>query len=413
MSEFGGYEMPLWYPAGAKAEHLAVLRAAGVFDTSHMAVLVLEGPDSFGLLQKTFTKDLGRCQGPDKKTLAIGRCVYGLFLDKHGHVIDDAIVYKVLEHRFMLVVNAGMGGVIGSHLSSFGDGHDVTIFDYTDRLGKIDIQGLSTYSILAELLENPQEVLEKLPYFSFKGWFDNEDTLPAVRTKGGVELLLSRTGYTGEFGVELFTGLPNTVQLWQEIIECGQKHGLLPCGLAARDSLRTGALLPLSHQDIGAWIFGNTPWDFVLPLDDEKGTPFTKPFHGDAALQQWEKDSFTYGFAGFDPRKIVPDDKAFVAENDGVEVGKLLTCTTDMAIGRDENGEIFSISQEAGKEGEQTPQPKGLSCGFIRTSKPFSPGDSLLLVSGKRKIKIEIRHDIRPARTARMSMKTIQQKNNL
>ena len=84
MAAFGGYEMPLWYPAGAKAEHLAVINAAGLFDTTHMAVLTLKGPKVHGLLQTCFSKDLDRCIGPQKGPLASGRCVYGVFLDENG-----------------------------------------------------------------------------------------------------------------------------------------------------------------------------------------------------------------------------------------------------------------------------------------------------------------------------------------
>jgi len=407
ISHFGGYEMPLWYPAGAKAEHLAVIQAAGLFDTSHMAVLQLEGEASYQLLQTAFSKDLSKCIGRDKKPLASGRCVYGLFLDERGYVIDDAIVCQRADDSFMVVVNDGMGGAVASHLFSFDESRGVTLFDHTDRLGKLDIQGIATLKVLEELLENAQEVLTGLLYFSFKGWFEASGSVPSVRTRSGIEILLSRTGYTGEFGVEIFAAQDQTEQLWHEILTCGAASGILPCGLAARDSLRTGAVLPLSQQDIGQWIFGNTPWDFVLPLDNAGA--FTKSFHGDAALKKRD-DIFTYPFAGYDPRKIVPDEQAFVADETGTKVGRILTCTTDMAIGRTPEDRIQSISEKS--EDKVVFEPKGLSCGFIQTEQTFSTGDILYLVSGRRKIKIEVRDDIRPARTARMSIDKIRQLYN-
>jgi len=96
MGVFGGYEMPLWYPAGAKHEHLSVLLDAGLFDTSHMAVVSVSGPDAFDLLQLSFSKDLSACTRTGTAPLPAGRSVYGVFLDPNGHVIDDAIVFRLV-----------------------------------------------------------------------------------------------------------------------------------------------------------------------------------------------------------------------------------------------------------------------------------------------------------------------------
>lgn len=398
MAGFGGYEMPLWYKAGAKKEHLAVIEAAGVFDTSHMALLTLEGEGCFELLQRTFTKDLSCCLGPKKNPLVPGRCVYGMFLDENGHVVDDAIVYKVKDDMFMLVVNAGMGPVIVEHLKQQG-ADKVTIKDYSDQLGKIDIQGKATLPVLKKLLADPAMALEKFIYFSYKGCFEPGKADPKVLTKGGIEILISRTGYTGEFGVEIFVEGDKTAALWQEILACGEEFGLLPCGLAARDSLRAGAGLPLSHQDIGGWCFSNTPWDFVLPTDQNGA--YTKEFLGDKATRQ--ASQYTYAFAGFDPRKIPAGEGSQVESMDGEVIGEILTCTTDMAVGR-LDGEIVSTAER------RDFVAKGLSCGFIKVSGQLTVGTEVMLVAGKRKVKVEIRDDIRPARTARMSVKLLEEK---
>ena len=106
MASFGGYEMPLWY-ASAKNEHLAVLNSAGLFDTSHMAVVAVRGPDSFELLQHSFTNDLSACVGSRKKPLSPGRCVYGAFLTEQGEVVDDTIIFQLEENDYLAVVNAG------------------------------------------------------------------------------------------------------------------------------------------------------------------------------------------------------------------------------------------------------------------------------------------------------------------
>ena len=101
MADFGGYEMPLWY-SSAKNEHLSVLQHAGLFDTSHMAVLLLTGPDAHDLLQLCFTNNLDACVGMAKNPLIPGRCVYGAYLDENGEVIDDSIINKLAEKDYMV-----------------------------------------------------------------------------------------------------------------------------------------------------------------------------------------------------------------------------------------------------------------------------------------------------------------------
>ena len=110
MAIFGAYDMPLWYPSGAKEEHLVVLTRAGIFDTSHMSVVTVKGSGARDLLQVCFSKNLAACVGKDQKPLTPGRSVYGVFLNEAGEVIDDAIVFQIDDALFMVVVNAGMGG---------------------------------------------------------------------------------------------------------------------------------------------------------------------------------------------------------------------------------------------------------------------------------------------------------------
>jgi len=399
MAEFGGYDMPLWYPSGTKAEHLAVICQAGLFDTSHMAVITVEGSGTFDLLQHSFTKDLLRCQGKGGVPLAEGRSVYGLFLNSDGTVLDDAIIGKLGDNRYMLVVNSGMGSVVDAHLRELSQG-EVAITDHSDRLGKIDLQGPASARILQSLFSDPETVLADMGYFSFKGDIFPGGSAP-LELKDGTRVILSRTGYTGEFGFELFTEKDNALNLWRMILATGEPCGLLPCGLAARDSLRAGALLPLSHQDIGDWTFGQTPWSFVLPWDND-GENWTKSFVGAQRLLQSERD-YTYGFAGYDPRKISVGGTSEVQDDGGTTIGKILTCTTDMAIGRVED-RIVSIATPVSKGRPESFQARGLSCGFVRVDRPCLPGDQVWLVEGKRKLKVEIRKSIRPDRTARAPM---------
>ena len=400
MGNFGGYDMPLWYDTGPKEEHLAVIRQAGIFDTSHMAAITVKGSKAFELLQHCFSKDLALCIGPQKKPLSAGRCVYGVFLNENGGVIDDALVYMNDTDTYTIIVNAGMGQTVSAHLESHCRGEAIEIQDLTDKTGKIDVQGPNAAKIVSELIRNPDQIFDKMPYFSFKGDLQG-DTVAAgeVRLKDGTPILLSRTGYTGEFGFEIFLMAEHTVTLWEQIIAAGKSHGALPCGLASRDSLRAGAALPLSHQDIGEWPFVNNPWPFALPYSED-GSGFTKVFFGVEALVDPEKSQFTHIFAGFDPRKVIPGEDVFVLDEKLNPIGTILTCATDMAIDRHE-GIIYSVASE---DRPADMKFRGLCCGFVKTASRLNPGQIVFLQAGKRKLKVEIVEDIRPGRTARRAL---------
>lgn len=401
MATFGTYDMPLWYPQGAKQEHLSVLTTAGLFDTSHMAVLLVAGTTARHLLQYCFSKDLDHCLGRKKLPLCPGRCVYGLFLDARGHVVDDAIVYQLDERSFMVVVNANMNDTVSTHLAAHNAGAQTRIRDMSDQLGKIDIQGPQAARVLAEILMDGEKILADMTYFSFKGYFLASDS--SVFMTNAVPVLISRTGYTGEFGFELFVPQEHLVATWQLLLTAGAGHHITPCGLAARDSLRTGAMLPLSHQDIGDWPFQHNPWLFALPFNDS-ASGFTKDFLGAKAILNNETaPSYTFAFAGYDPRKIPLSDNCSVVDAAGHTIGSVLTCVTDMGIGR-VNGVITSIASPQETEQEETFVPRGLCCGFVRVNRALSPGEEVTLTDTKRTITVEIREEIRPHRTARKAM---------
>jgi aminomethyltransferase len=397
MADFGGYEMPLWYST-AKNEHMAVLTHAGMFDTSHMASVLISGTDAFDLLQLCFTNDLSGCIGKSRNALFPGRCVYGVYLNEKGEVIDDSIIYMLEENSYLAVVNAGMGGAIAEHFAANKGDKDVQITDLTDNLGKMDIQGPLSAKVMKKVLAEPDKVFDKVPYFSFKGYFDNASPLAdAVRLTDGTPIMISRTGYTGEFGFEIFVASQDFVKTWEMVLAAGEASGVVPCGLAARDHLRTGSVLPLSHQDIGPWPFINTPWPFALPYTED-GSGFTKAFIGREALLNVKNPEYTYAFAGNDLRKA---SLPATVVSDGEEIGTVLTCTTDMAIGRHED-RIYSISSSDKPEALKI---KGLSCGFIKVKKQLALGDVIELKDSRRMLKVRIENDIRPNRTARKPMK--------
>lgn len=399
MADFCGYDMPLWY-SSVKEEHLAVLTGAGIFDTSHMAVVTVTGPAAAELLQGCFTSDLAACVGPAGKPLAPGRCVYGAFLDDRGFTIDDAIVYFLSESNYMVVVNAGMGDSIADHLEKHRDGRNVVVTDLSGRIGKMDIQGPAAARILGRVLADPESLFENMPYFSFKGHFD--DSFPqaaAARLGDGTPILLSRTGYTGEFGFEIFLEPGLLEHLWLRLLDAGGAIGIRPCGLAARDSLRVGAMLPLSHQDIGLWPFINHPWPFALPYTADQSA-FTKDFIGRRALESLGAAEFTYAFVGRDPRKVSAGGQSRVMTIEGDTIGTVLTCATDVAIGL-HDGKIFSIASPDKPAGFS---PRGLSCGFVKVSRQLPFGGQVDIADGRRSLRVTIVNDIRPHRTARRPM---------
>lgn len=392
MAAFGGYRMPLWYKSGPIQEHRAVVTGAGLFDTSHMAELLIEGPDAFRLLQRALTKDLNRCIGKGK-ALDIGRATYGFLLQEKGHVLDDAIVMMEEEERYLLVVNAGMGAPVSAHLTALGDDLMVAVSDLTDRLCKLDLQGPASATILKNVLAETSELDAPFPYFSFTGHYDH--TEHGVRSKSGFPVMVSRTGYTGEFGFELFVRPTYFVALWEQILQAGEPEGLIACGLGARDSLRAGAMLPLSHQDIGDWPCKNHPWEFALPRD---GKGFSKKFVGSEALLAGQDTDHTYAFIGTNGRKVEagPDSDVLLH---GKEIGTVLTCATDMAIDR-VDGTVFSLASAGAPEGFA---PKGLCCGFVKVDRELPPGQFLVLRDKRREIEVTLASDVRPDRTARMA----------
>lgn len=398
MADFGGYEMPLWY-SSAKNEHLAVLQSAGIFDTSHMAAVLIEGTAAREMLQHCFTNNLDACVGPSKKPLTPGRCVYGAYLNEKGEVIDDSIIKQLSKTSYLAVVNAGMGETIAMHFNGKINGRDIVVKDLTDKLGKVDVQGPMAAKIMGQVLAAPMETFEKMCYFTFKGYFDPASPLAeAVRLVDGTPILLSRTGYTGEFGFEIFVAAEKVEKVWEMIMKSGSEYGLTACGLAARDSLRGGAVLPLSHQDIGHWPFINHPWPFALPFATDQKS-FSKDFIGAQALLDNTNKEFTYAFIGKDLRKISTDDAA-VLDGDGNAIGKVLTCVTDMGIGYKDD-KLFSI---ASPDRTDDFKPKGLSCGFIKVNTELADGAEVVLKDSRRSLKVHLTQDIRPDRTARKPM---------
>lgn len=222
MVEFAGWTMPVQYE-GIQAEHGATRTSATVFDTCHMGRFRIEGAGALEALSGLLTQDL--------RTLADGACRYGFLLNEAGGILDDTIVYRFDARRWMLVVNAGTHAKdrkwITARLPA-----SVVFEDASDRLGKLDIQGPRALDIASRLLDHD---LTRLPYFRFTTFVRHGDTVIA-----------SRTGYTGEPGIEVYVSADRIGPLWDEFLAAGVK----PAGLGARDTLRLEAGLPLYGHEL-------------------------------------------------------------------------------------------------------------------------------------------------------------------
>jgi len=227
MIEFFGWEMPLEFE-GVVKEHLAVRRAAGLFDVSHMGEILVEGDDALNLVQYLTPNDAGR--------LEKDRAQYTALTTPQGTFVDDLLVYCLARDRYLLVVNAANVDKDYAWIQNHGGAFNVRVENASDRFSQLALQGPKAAGILQSLTDIDLAALR--PFWASWG------------NVAGVEALVSRTGYTGEDGFEIYTTAADPAILWEEILRQGEKEGLLPVGLGARDTLRLEAKLMLYGNDI-------------------------------------------------------------------------------------------------------------------------------------------------------------------
>lgn len=231
--------MPVRYSSDL-AEHHAVRESAGIFDISHMAEISITGSDAVSFLNFAVSADVSK--------LAIGQAKYSLLLNEAGGIIDDLIIYRLGLEHFLVVANAGNRFNVVPPLQARTAGFDVAVVDQSDQTALIAVQGPKARAILGETvglqltpsaLDHPQSTLADLKYY----W-----SLPA--TFLGNPVLIGRTGYTGEDGFELYIDVIQAEALWIALTEAGEGHGLVPAGLACRDTLRLEAGMPLYGHEL-------------------------------------------------------------------------------------------------------------------------------------------------------------------
>lgn len=224
MSPFAGFDMPIQYE-GIVEEHNAVRNACGIFDVSHMGEVFIDGPDADRYVNHIFTNDI----------LAVepGQCLYGMMLREDGGTVDDLLVYKRAQNSYLLVINASNIDKDVAWMRLNAEGYDVTVDNRSDELGEIAVQGPLAEAILEKVLGVD---LKQLQFYTFADY----------NIYDGKNAVISRTGYTGEDGFEVYTDHDTTRRLWDDLLAAGAK----PCGLGCRDTLRFEVGLPLYGDEL-------------------------------------------------------------------------------------------------------------------------------------------------------------------
>ena len=247
MVPFAGYTMPVQY-TGVIAEHMAVRTHAGLFDVSHMGEILFEGPAALANIQRLMTNDFSDMQ--------CGRVRYTLMCNDDGGIVDDLVIYKFSDEKYIAVVNASNRAKDFAWIKERVTG-DVKVEDMSDGVSQIALQGPASAAILSKLAD-PSGLPAK--YYTFT------DSVNV----GGICCLVSQTGYTGEFGYELYLSNEDAPKLWKLLLEAGSELGVVPAGLGARDTLRLEAGMPLYGHEMNEII---TPFEanlgFVVKMNKD------------------------------------------------------------------------------------------------------------------------------------------------
>jgi len=237
---FAGYLLPVQYGTGVIKEHMAVREACGMFDVSHMGEVRFTGKTALATLNHILTNDFS--------DMTIGKVRYTVMCNEHGGCVDDLIIYKFGEEEYLAVVNAANKDKDFAHMkANLLPGTEAV--DISDQVSEIALQGPKAPAILAELV--PADQIPKGYYTAKRGVMID-----------GMECMISRTGYTGELGYEIYTANENVVRLWKLLRKTGEPYGLIPCGLGARDTLRMEAGMPL---------YGHEMDEEISPLEADLG----------------------------------------------------------------------------------------------------------------------------------------------
>ena len=296
MVDFGGWDMPVQYPAGVIEEHLRTRTRSGLFDVSHMGEIWVEGSDAIAFVNRLTTNDVTK--------LVDGQAHYSALTNERGGIVDDLLVYRFDVDKLLLVVNAGTTEKDWDWITSQKGDENVSLTNASGDYCQIAVQGPQAVSILQQLTDTG---LSEIKYYHFtSGRVD------------GIESIISRTGYTGEDGFEVYADSKHARQLWDKLLETGRfgdADGILPCGLASRNTLRLEAAMSLYGHELG---------DDISPLEANLGwiTKLQKgDFIGRDALLKMKDEGVKRKIVGFEMREPGIARDGFDVYIDGSKAG--------------------------------------------------------------------------------------------
>ncbi|MBD5306747.1 MAG: glycine cleavage system aminomethyltransferase GcvT [Bacteroides sp.] len=301
MSPFGGFDMPIQYK-GITEEHNAVRKAVGVFDVSHMGEVRVKGPDAYRFVSHIFVNDV--TGAPD------GQIFYGMMCREDGGTVDDLLVYKVNDNEYFLVINAANIDKDVKWIMDNAHGFEVVIENESPKYGEVAVQGPLAEETLEKVLGLE---LKDIAFYTFK-------TFPI----DGEEVIISRTGYTGEDGFEVYGSHEFTVRLWDKLMEAGVQ----PCGLGCRDTLRFEVGLPLYGDELTEEI---SPIEASLSMFVKLDKP---EFIGKEALAKQKAEGVTRRIVGIELEGNAVPRHGYPVEVNGEKVGEITTGYKSISTGK-------------------------------------------------------------------------------
>ncbi len=301
MSPFGGFDMPIQYTTITE-EHNAVRHNVGVFDVSHMGEVRVKGPEAEKYVNHIFVNDV--TGAPD------GQIFYGMMCYENGGTVDDLLVYKVNDNEFFLVINAANIDKDWAWIEKQAEGFDVKVENQSPYYGEVAVQGPEAENTLVNVLDLPVRDLTFYTFTTFE--------------RDGEEIIVSRTGYTGEDGFEIYASHSYIQKVWDKLMEAG----VTPCGLGCRDTLRFEVGLPLYGDELSAEI---SPIEASLSMF----VKFNKPeFIGREALWQQKSEGVKRRIVGIELEGNAIPRHGYPVEADGKEVGYVTTGYRSISTGK-------------------------------------------------------------------------------
>lgn len=299
MKPFAGFDMPVQY-SGVTDEHFAVREKVGIFDVSHMGQFFVEGPAAKDLLQYVTTNNV--------ETLEDGKAQYTCLPNGNGGIVDDLIVYKMADEKYFVVVNASNIEKDWNHISKYNEKFGAQLTNASDEMSLIAVQGPKATETLQKLTDSN---LADIPFYHF-----SEGTVAGIS-----DVIISNTGYTGSGGFEIYFKNEDAVKMWDALTEAGEEFGLMPCGLASRDTLRL---------EKGFCLYGNDIDDTTSPMEAGLGwiTKFDKDFVDKETFAKQKEDGVTRKLVGFEMQeRAIPRHDYLVVDAAGNEIGKVTSGT--------------------------------------------------------------------------------------